>query len=91
MKTYKINHVTLPDAEHPYKELAGAIIIQACNDYMDERAGQATFRKTPRLMEVLRFFSSEYFTLLTDIEPEYLLKGLEHRITAWQKELESEE
>ena len=74
MKTYKINQATRPDEEHPYEELARAIIIQACNDYLDERAGQKT-----------------YFTLLTDIEPEYLLKGLEHRITAWQKELEAEE
>lgn len=91
MKTYRINQATRPDEEHPYEELARAIIIQACNDYLDERAGQKTFRQTPRLTEVLRFFSSEYFTLLTDIEPEYLLKGLEHRITAWQKELEAEE
>lgn len=35
MKTYKINHVTLPDAEHAHKELARAIIIQACNDYLE--------------------------------------------------------
>ena len=87
MKTYRINQATRPDEEHPYEELARAIIIQACNDYMDERAGQATFRKTPRLMEVLRFFSSEYFTLQTAIEPVYLLKSMEHRITAWQKEV----
>ena len=87
MKTYRINQATRPDEEHPYEELARAIIIQACNDYMDEIAGQATLRKTPRLMEVLRSFSSEDFTLLTDIEPEYWLKGLEHRITAWQKEV----
>ncbi len=35
MKTYRINQATRPDEEHPYEELARAIIIQACNDYLD--------------------------------------------------------
>ena len=55
-----------------YKELANAIILQAVKDYRkalkyDERG---------RKREIERFFRSEYFTVLTNISGEMLIRKL---------------
>ena len=55
-----------------YKELANAIIIQAVKDYRkalkyDERG---------RKREIEKFFRSEWFTVLTNISGEMLIREL---------------
>ena len=55
---------------NPYEELANAIIIQACQDYLS----QETMRG-----DCLHFFRSRWFTALTTIDPEYLIKCLKKR------------
>ena len=53
---------------NPYRELANAIIIKAVDDY----------RKYKRLRSsIARFFKSDWFKILTDIDGEDLLKKLE--------------
>lgn len=55
-----------------YKELANAIILQAVKDYRkalkyDERG---------RKREIEKFFGSEYFRILTDVDGEMLIQKL---------------
>lgn len=53
----------------PYEELANAIIVQACKDYRltDNEDG---------LKEIERFFHSEWFSVLTSLDPDLLIKKL---------------
>lgn len=55
-----------------YENLANAIIIQAAEDY--RRALESDNRGT--LREIERFFRSDWFIVLTDLNPELLLKRL---------------
>ena len=54
---------------NPYEELANAIILQAVKDYRltDDEA---------ELAEIERFFRSDWFGVLTDVDPEYLIRML---------------
>ena len=54
---------------NPYEELANAIILQAVKDYRltdDEQ----------RLQEIERFFRSGWFSVLSKVDPEFLIKEL---------------
>ena len=54
---------------NPYEELANAIILQAVKDYRltdDER----------ELQEIERFFRSGWFSVLSKVDPEFLIKEL---------------
>ncbi|NMD99347.1 hypothetical protein HF878_07685 [Selenomonas bovis] len=54
---------------NPYEALANAIITQATKDYRTAAPhGKAAIR---------RFFRSAYFTVLTSLDPEYLIARLE--------------
>ena len=53
----------------PYENLAQAIILQAVKDYRltdDEQ----------ELAEIERFFRSDWFGVLSKVDPEYLIKKL---------------
>ena len=64
-KTYKI----VSGYEDNWKELANAIVLQAVVDYR--------MSEDPRDLKVLeRFFRSEWFALLTGLDPEYLITEL---------------
>ena len=54
---------------NPYEELANAIVLQAVKDYRltDDEA---------ELAEIERFFRSDWFGVLTDVDPEYLIRRL---------------
>ena len=54
---------------NPYENLANAIVLQAVKDYRltDDEA---------ELAEIERFFRSDWFGVLTDVDPEYLIKRL---------------
>ena len=51
---------------NPYENLANAIVLQAVKDYRltDDEA---------ELAEIERFFRSDWFGVLTDVDPEYLI------------------
>lgn len=55
-----------------YKELAEAIILQAVKDYRKALKHDERGRKR----EIERFFKSEYFTVLTNISGEMLIRKL---------------
>lgn len=53
----------------PYENLANAIVMQAVKDY----------RKSIReeeLKSIERFFRSSWFSVLTSVDPEFLIKNL---------------
>ena len=64
----------------PYEELANAIVEQAAKDYREIRR---KLRKNPNDMtargqmgEVVKFFHSRWFGILTDANPDYILEQL---------------
>ena len=64
----------------PYEELANAIVEQAAKDYREMRR---KLRKDPNDMtargqmgEVVKFFHSRWFGILTDANPDYILEQL---------------
>ena len=54
---------------NPYEELANAIVLQAVKDYRltDDEA---------ELAEIERFFRSGWFGVLSQVDPEYLIRKL---------------
>lgn len=54
---------------NPYENLANAIVLQAVKDYRltDDEA---------ELAEIECFFRSDWFGVLTDVDPEYLIRRL---------------
>lgn len=66
--------------DDPYRTLANAIIVQAAKDY---RKALRQLQRNPRYEtarneknEVERFFHSEWFHCLTNVDPDYLLDYL---------------
>lgn len=68
----------------PYEALANAIIVQACDDYrnaLNELSQDPLSIEAYRTKrEVERFFRSNWFATLTDIDPKYLLEKLRKEI-----------
>ena len=64
----------------PYEELANAIVEQAAKDYreMRRKLGKNPNDMTARgqMGEVVRFFHSRWFGILTDANPDYILEQL---------------
>lgn len=67
-------------AEDPYERLANAIILQAVSDY---RAALKKIKRNPKnraamdeAMEIERFFRSQWYTQLTSVDGEYLIRRL---------------
>ena len=71
---------------NPYKELANAIIVQAVKDYRDavERLRYTPDDKSAQhdKRSIERFFRSESFGILTDLNGELLLKKLKEEVSA---------
>ena len=62
---------------NPYRALADAIILQAVYDY----------RKHKKLRgSIAKFFKSDWFEFLTDIDGEYLLKKLKDELNQNEQE-----
>lgn len=66
--------------DDPYRNLANAIVVQAAKDY---RKALRQLRRNPRYEtarneknDVERFFHSEWFHYLTNVDPDYLLDYL---------------
>ena len=76
----KIESAMEQDIEYGNEELANAIIIQAVNDY---RSALKHLKKNPEnkkaatmKRECERFFHSSWYTMLTDVNPNYILNRI---------------
>lgn len=73
----------LTPEERAYTDLANAIVVQAANDYRSALKGNDVEGKPPKsvLIELECFFRSDWYRMLTKVDPEYLMKQLrkEHR------------
>lgn len=58
-----------------YEDLANAIIIQAVKDYRKTKSPQVR-------NELKRFFKSEWFSILTNLDGDILIKKLEREVKA---------
>ena len=56
-----------------YEDLANAIIIQAVKDYRRTQSPQVR-------NEIKRFFKSEWFSMLTNLDGDMLIKKLEREV-----------
>jgi hypothetical protein len=57
-------------------ELANAIVVQACEDYRDALRGNCDDPDS-MLQDVMRFFKSKYYKLMTKVDYHYLLEKLD--------------
>ena len=71
-------------SEDPYQNLANAIVLSAVKDYRD---ALKKLKKKPNnklaadeRVDIERFFRSGYFTILTEIDPEYLIDRLKKEV-----------
>lgn len=68
----------------PYQSLANAIIEQAAKDYRIalryhfKHPGNTRYQQS--VCEIERFFRSDWYTALTDVEGEYLIREIRRRV-----------
>lgn len=72
------------NTEDPYTGLANAIILQAVKDYRDaiKKLSRGRVNKDAEIkkQEILNFFRSEWFGVLTEIDPEMLIRKLDEEV-----------
>ena len=68
----------------PYQELANAIIEQAAKDYRIALAYHFRHPQNPKyqqnVFEIERFFRSDWYDALTDLDGEYLIREIRRRV-----------
>ena len=71
-------------AEDPYERLANAIVLQAVADY---RVALKKIKAHPKnreaiseALEIEKFFRSGWYSMLTDVDGEYLIRRLQDEI-----------
>ena len=71
-------------AEDPYERLANAIILQAVTDY---RAALKQIKRNPKNREIIdeamrveSFFRSGWYSQLTAVDGEYLIRRLQNEV-----------
>ena len=71
-------------AEDPYERLANAIVLQAVDDY---RVALKKIKAHPKnreaiseALEIEKFFRSGWYSILTDVDGEYLIRRLQDEI-----------
>lgn len=66
-----------------YQLLANAIVEQAAEDYFNLLSNFPTIPDTrsvkPNKRELERFFNSDYYGILTEVSPEYLMRKLKEK------------
>lgn len=74
------------NTENPYTGLANAIILQAVKDYRDaiKKLSRGRVNKDAEIkkQEILNFFRSDWFGVLTEIDPEMLIRKLDEEVGA---------
>ena len=71
-------------AEDPYERLANAIVLQAVSD---DRVALKKLKAQPKnreaiseALEIEKFFRSSWYSILTDVDGEYLIRRLQDEI-----------
>ena len=66
----------------PEQRLANAIIVQAVKDYRTALAGHSIERHKPKkvISDVERFFRSDWYYFLTDVDGERLMKEVREEL-----------
>ena len=71
-------------AEDPYERLANAVVLQAVSDY---RVALKKIKAHPKdreaiseALEIEKFFRSGWYSILTDVDGEYLIRRLQDEI-----------
>lgn len=67
------------DARQPWEDLANGIIEQAADDYkkaLKRIKKSKQLRAAQEIHSINRWFRSEWFGMLTQIDPEYLIQNL---------------
>lgn len=68
----------------PYEELGNAIILQAVKDYRTaiRRLANGRKNKDAQVMkeDCLTFFHSEWYGMLTEVNPDYLIRKLNEEV-----------
>ena len=71
-------------AEDPYERLANAIILQAVADHRGAlkkiKAHPKDRKAIDEALEIERFFRSDWYSQLTSVDGEYLIKRLQEEI-----------
>ena len=70
---------TIRPRMEPYEELANAVILQAIKDY---RQLWNFNRNSYAKKELIKFFYSQWYSILTRLDPEYLIEELEKEANA---------
>ena len=70
----------------PYQNLANAIVAQAAQDYL---SALKRLKKNPRnrmamdeAMQLEHFFHSGWYGVLTNVDPDYLIRKLREKVAA---------
>lgn len=70
----------------PYQNLANAIVAQAAQDYL---SALKKLKKNPRnrmamdeAMQLEKLFHSGWYEILTDVDPDYLIRKLREKVAA---------
>ena len=66
----------------PYKKLAYAIVLQTVNDYRKALRGEYVAERKPEavIKDCERFFRSEWFTMLTNVDGKMLIENLRKEV-----------
>lgn len=72
----KKNESTLSTTQEPYHELANAVILSAVKDYRSARKA----KDRHKVGSIRRFFRSDYFSVLSDLDGEVLIKKLNEEV-----------
>ena len=71
-------------AEDPYERLANAIVLQAVSDYRSAlkkiKAHPKNREAISEALEIEKFFRSGWYSILTDVDGEYLIRRLQDEI-----------
>ena len=71
-------------AEDPYERLANAIVLQAVADYRvalkKTKAHPKNREAISEALEIEKFFRSGWYSILTDVDGEYLIQRLQDEI-----------
>ena len=71
-------------AEDPYERLANAIVLQAVSDYRSAlkkiKAHPKNREAISEALEIEKFFRSGWYSILTDVDGEYLIQRLQDEI-----------
>ena len=74
-------------AEGGYDTLACGIVAQAVRDYEGALKGRKVgeMRRVDRISEIERFFRSEWYKELTDLDAEYIMKRVRRKVYMWKR------